>query len=150
MDKALFTSGNTEWETPPDLFKRYDDMYHFDLDVCATTENAKCKRFFSPSDDGLQQQWIGNCWMNPPYGRKVDAWIKKAFESAQQGATIVALLPARTDCRWFHEYIWPGKARIEFIRGRIKFVMAGKNNSAPFPSMIVIWGHKSLRGTGKI
>jgi phage N-6-adenine-methyltransferase len=77
----------------------------FDLDVCATAENAKCPRFFSPEQDGLQQRWDGRCWMNPPYGRKIGVWVRKAWESALAGATVVCLLPARTDTRWWHDYI---------------------------------------------
>jgi phage N-6-adenine-methyltransferase len=140
MDKALFLSGSTDWETPPELFKRLDEQYHFDIDVCATAQNAKCRRYFTPDEDGLTLLWIGTCWMNPPYGRGVEPWIKKAYESAQAGATVVALLPARTDTNWFHKYIWPGKAEIEFIRGRVRFFKGGKDSGpATFPSMIVVW-----------
>ena len=134
-----FSSSHHAWETPPELFNEYDEKFHFDLDVCATDENAKCEAHFTPEDDGLAQEWTGTCWMNPPYGRGIDKWIKKAYES--DDATVVCLLPARTDTAWFHDYIlkarMKGEATVEFLRGRVKFV--GAKNSAPFPSMIVVF-----------
>ncbi|MGN1027581.1 MAG: DNA N-6-adenine-methyltransferase [Faecousia sp.] len=134
MNRVLFSSEKENWETPIQLFKTLDEEFHFDLDVCATPENAKCQRYYTPEDDGLSQPWIGTCWCNPPYGRKKTAeWVKKAAESE---TTVVMLLPARTDTKWFHEYIY-GKAEVRFIRGRLKFV--GAVNSAPFPSMVVIF-----------
>jgi phage N-6-adenine-methyltransferase len=146
MNKALFVAGSTDWETPPELFKQYDEKYHFDIDVCASPENTKCKRYFTAAEDGLAQPWLGTCWMNPPYGRGVEPWIKKAYESAITGAIVVALLPARTDTHWFHEYIWH-KAEIEFLRGWVRFVMGEKSGPATFPSMIVVWGNS---GTGPL
>jgi len=133
-----FSSKNTEWETPQDLFDELDEEFSFDLDVCATPGNAKCEKYFTPQDDGLAQEWDGTCWMNPPYGRGIGAWIKKANES---GCEVVCLLPARTDTAWFHDYILEpsledsGRVRIDFLRGRLKF--GGAKNSAPFPSMLV-------------
>lgn len=95
--------------------------HHFDVDVCATSENAKCQRYFSPEVDGLKQQWSGTCWINPPYGRKIGLWLRRAYESARDNlTTVVCLCPARTDTAWFHDYILP-YGRIEFIRGRIKY-----------------------------
>jgi len=145
MDKALFMSGgSTEWETPWALFYPLDAEHNFTLDVCATAENTKCKTFFSPAEDGLAQEWSGVCWMNPPYGREVGPWIRKAYETAQAGkAKVVALLPARTDTKWFHRYI-SGKAAIQFLEGRVKFFNRdGKYGPATFPSMIVVWKAKS-------
>lgn len=89
------------------------------LDVCATAENTKCQRFFSPIDDGLKQTWTGTCWMNPPYGRAIGQWMRKAYESAQAGALVVTLVPARTDTEWWHE--WASKGEVRFIRGRVRF-----------------------------
>jgi len=135
--KVMFSSKKTEWETPRALFDELNREFGFTLDVCALPENAKCDLFFAPKTDGLSQSWKGHmCWMNPPYGREIGKWVKKAYEESQRGATVVCLLPARTDTRWFHDYIY-GKAEIRFLRGRIKFV--GSENSAPFPSMIVIY-----------
>lgn len=131
--ELMFSSKTDLWETPQDLFEKYDAIYHFETDVCALPENTKCKRFFTPEMDGLKQEWTGVCWCNPPYGRRIGAWVKKAAES---NANTVMLLPARTDTAWFHNYIY-GKAEVRFIRGRLKF--GDSKNSAPFPSMIVIF-----------
>ena len=118
------------------FFDKLDAEFHFDLDVCAIPENAKCANYYSPDQDGLSQEWKGVCWCNPPYGRKIGDWVKKADESTLDGAVVVMLLPARTDTRWFHKYIY-GKAEIRFLPGRLKF--GGSKNSAPFPSMVVIF-----------
>lgn len=140
MDKVLFSSNKEEWETPQELFDRLNNEFHFDLDVCAISENSKCKKYYTPSDDALRQPWIGCVWCNPPYGRKIGSWIKKAHEEHEKhGSTIVMLLPARTDTKWFHEYIY-NKQEIRFIKGRLKF--GNSKNSAPFPSMIVVFEKK--------
>lgn len=139
MNKALFSSNRQDWETPPDFFKKYDDSFRFTLDACAMPQNAKCRQYFTKEDDGLTKDWGGHrVWCNPPYGREISKWVKKASEEAQKPHTIVVmLLPARTDTAWFHDYIL-GQAAIEFIRGRIKFV--GASASAPFPSLVVFFG----------
>lgn len=135
---TMFSSKRPDWETPKDFFEKFNNEFHFTLDVCATQANTKCKNFFSPEDDGLSKTWNGICWMNPPYGKEISKWVKKAYEESLSGTTIVGLLPARTDTKWFHDYILE-KAEIRFIKGRIKFV--GSKNAAPFPSMIVIWNN---------
>lgn len=137
MNKAvMFSSATCEWETPAEFFKTLDDRFHFTTDVCATAENAKCSNYFTAAQNGLTQAWEGVCWCNPPYGRGIDAWVKKAAES---NATTVMLLPARTDTAWFHDYIY-GRAEIQFIRGRLKF--GGCKNNAPFPSMVCIFRNR--------
>ena len=129
-----FKSNSSEWSTPQWLFDRYNDVYKFNLDVCATPENAKCSNYYTKNDNGLIQSWHGNCWMNPPYGREITKWVEKAYnESLNNGVLIICLLPARTDTKWFHEYCTQGN--INFLKGRLKFGNA--TNSAPFPSMIV-------------
>jgi phage N-6-adenine-methyltransferase len=117
------------------FFEKYNAIYNFELDVCATKENSKCKNYFTKEDDGLSNDWTGVCWMNPPYGREIIKWMKKAYESSLNGATVVCLVPARTDTKWWHEYAMKGQ--IEFIRGRLKF--GNQTNSAPFPSAVVIF-----------
>ena len=131
--ETLFSSKTDMWETPQDFFDQLDAEFHFETDVCATPENAKCSRYFTPEMDGLQQEWTGVCWCNPPYGRKIGKWVKKAAES---DATVVMLIHARTDTAWFHDYIY-GKAEIRFVRGRLRF--GGSAYNAPFPSMVVIF-----------
>ncbi len=133
MNKELMFSSKTDlWSTPQDLFDKYDSIYHFDLDVCAISENAKCIRYFTPEIDGLSQEWSGVCWCNPPYGRQIAKWVEKACRS---NCKVVMLLPARTDTKWFHNFCLP-YGKIEFLQGRIKFNGA---DNAPFPSMIVIF-----------
>lgn len=133
-----FSSATDLWATPQDFFDKQDAIYGFTLDVCATAGNAKCARYFTEADDGLEQPWVGVVWMNPPYGRTIGQWMKKAYESSLTGATVVCLVPSRTDTRWWHDYAMKGQ--IEFIRGRLKFGDA--KNSAPFPSAIVIFKPK--------
>ena len=134
MNLIHFSSQTPEWATPQDLFDKLNSDYHFTLDVAATAENAKCKKFFTAEDDGLQKDWSSDvCWMNPPYGRGIIKWIAKAHDAWRSGATVVCLLPSRTDTRWFHKYCVHG--RVEFIAGRIKF--GGSKCGAPFPSMLV-------------
>lgn len=136
VSKTLFSSATDLWATPQQFFDALNAEFGFTTDVCALPENAKCPTHFTPEQDGLQQEWRGRCWMNPPYGREIGLWVRKAYESARGGATVVCLLPARTDTRWWHEYI-QDKAEVRFVRGRLKF--GGSKNSAPFPSVVVIF-----------
>ena len=133
INKGMMSSNTDMWATPQATFDALNKEFNFVIDVCATPENAKCAIYFTKEQDGLKQEWVGVCWMNPPYGREIGKWVKKAAES---NALIVGLLPARTDTKWFHDYIY-GKAEIRFVKGRLKFGYA--KNSAPFPSMVVIW-----------
>lgn len=136
LNKALLSSNTCEWATPKNLFEALNKRYKLETDVCATADNAKCPVYYTRETNGLAQEWRGRCWMNPPYGAEISKWVKKAYESAKENhATVVCLLPARTDTRWWHDYCMKGK--IEFIRGRIKF--EGAKHSAPFPSAIVVF-----------
>lgn len=138
INQGLFTSKTEMWETPQKLFDQLNDIHHFDCDVCAIAENAKCEKYYTPEINGLVQDWSDNsvCWMNPPYGTEISKWVEKAYNEAQKGIKVVALLPARTDTRWFHDWIYRMYGvDVEFIKGRLKFGNA--ENSAPFPSMIV-------------
>lgn len=138
FSKTLYSSASDEWETPQALFDELDREFHFTLDAAATKDNAKCDNYFTPETDGLKQKWGGQTvWLNPPYGRSVKAWMKKAYEEGHKpGTTVVALVFARTDTAWFHEYVYQ-KAEIRFLRGRLKFGQA--TNVAPAPSMIIVW-----------
>lgn len=144
MNNVHFLTGKDDWETPQELYDKLDEEFGFTLDPCATKENAKCAKYYTLQEDGLAQNWAGEIvFCNPPYSRRgknkpgQEDWIKKCYDEAQKGAKVIALLPARTDTRAFHSYIYH-KAEIRFIRGRIKF--GGAKNSAPFPSMLAIWG----------
>ena len=132
-----FSSSTEEWETPQHIFDALDEEFHFTLDPCATHGSAKTERYFTKKDNGLHQSWKGETvFMNPPYGRAIGRWIKKALREGQHpDTTVVCLLPARTDTRWFHNLCVHGT--IWFIKGRLKF--GGRPTSAPFPSMIVIF-----------
>ncbi len=142
MDPVHFSSQSDLWETPQDFFDRLDDEFHFATDVCALPSNAKCERFFTPEQDGLHQEWSGVCWMNPPYGREIGKWMRKAYESSLSGATLVCLVPARTDTAWWHDYAAKGEVR--FVRGRLRF--GGAKNSAPFPSAVVVFRPPEAKG----
>ncbi len=140
INKSLFTSNTQEWETPKDFFDELNKEFNFNLDPCATLETAKCKKYFTKEDDGLKQDWGGyNVFCNPPYGRAIKDWVKKCSDEANRNdccTRVVMLIPARTDTKYFHEYIYH-KAEIRFIKGRLKF--GNSKNSAPFPSMLVIF-----------
>ena len=140
ITSGLFSSRSDEWATPADTFAELDAEFHFNLDPCATAENHKCPRYFTKEDDGLAQNWGGyNVFCNPPYGRSLPAWIEKAATEARNGATVVMLIPARTDTKAFHDFIY-NKAEIRFLRGRIKFGLGGEtSDAAPFPSMVVVF-----------
>ena len=131
---GLMSSLTDEWATPQALFDELNAEFGFELDVCADDWNHKCERYFTKETDGLAQEWTGTCWMNPPYGREIGKWMKKAVESAEAGATVVCLVPARTDTAWWHDYA--AKGTVRFIRGRLKF--GDGQNSAPFPSALVV------------
>jgi phage N-6-adenine-methyltransferase len=137
INKGLYTSSSAEWSTPQDFFDKINvEFGPFDLDPCATSKNAKAPKFFTKEQNGLRKKWRGKVWMNPPYGREITAWMKKAYIASLTTADIVVcLVPARTDTKWWHDYAMKGKLR--FVRGRLKF--SGSKMSAPFPSAIVIF-----------
>jgi site-specific DNA-methyltransferase (adenine-specific) len=133
----MLSSRSCEWRTDPVVFADLSAKYGpFDLDPCATSENAKCPRYFTKEDDGLSQPWTGRVFVNPPYGRSLAAWMRKAWESSRTTAElVVCLVPARVDTHWFHDYACRGE--VTFLRGRLKF--GAGESSAPFPSAIVVF-----------
>jgi site-specific DNA-methyltransferase (adenine-specific) len=177
----MFSSANENWETPQAFFDEQNDRYHFTLDVCASIENAKVHRFYTKATDALSVPWAGRCWMNPPYkdpeqpckknctkkkcekrGFCIDTyapgtidWVKKAYDSVFVDRTaelVCCLLPARTDTKWFHRYVWdhgldkpkPG-VRVRFYPSRLKFLEDGaERDSAPFPSLLVVFSHMPI------
>jgi phage N-6-adenine-methyltransferase len=138
MPESRITASHTDdWGTPREFFDGLDHEFGFEVDVCATPDNAKCGRFFTPETNGLLQDWApAVCWMNPPYGRGIVAWVEKAWRESRMGATVVALLPASTDTSWWHDYCEKASER-RFIRGRLRFY--GRAGRAPFASVVVIW-----------
>ncbi len=142
MNKDLmFSSASENWATPQSFFNHLNAEFNFDLDPCADDTNHKCDLYFTKEQDGLAQNWGGHCvFCNPPYGREVGKWVEKGFRTNREyGNTVVMLLPARTDTKWFHEFIYH-KADVRFVRGRLKF--GNSNNPAPFPSMVVVFHGK--------
>ena len=127
------------WSTPDNFFDEINREFDFDVDVCAEEWNAKCPNYYSPDDDGLSKQWTGTCWMNPPYGRGIERWIRQAYTAAHlNGATVVCLVPARTDAAWWHDYAIKGEIR--FVRGRIHFTDPnGKTGRPKFGCAVVIF-----------
>jgi site-specific DNA-methyltransferase (adenine-specific) len=135
-----FSSRAHTWETPPEVFAPLDAEFGFTLDAAALPETAKCARYFTPADDALAQDWgRETVWLNPPYGRAIGAFMRKAAASARAGATVVCLVPARTDTAWWHEDVLGARAEVRFVRGRIRFLLDGApKDAAPFPCAIVI------------
>lgn len=135
--EVMFSSKTNSWATPTDFFQKLDKEFHFTLDPCADEHNHKCNKYFTVKEDGLLQEWGENCvFCNPPYGREIGKWVEKAYHTNQKyGNLVVMLLPARTDTKWFHDFIYH-KAEIRFVRGRLKF---NDKDRAPFPSMVVIY-----------
>jgi len=122
-NQLMFSSKNQAWDTPQEFFDKQNARFGFTLDVAASIESAKCEKYFTESDNGLEQKWSGRCWMNSPYGRPLGTWVKKAWSEAADGnAMIVGLMPARTDTLFFHNYIYRKKnVEVEFLKGRLIF-----------------------------
>ena len=139
---GLRSSATDEWATPQDLFDELDSEFHFDLDVASTDDNALCEHHYTIEQDGLSMPWDGHVWCNPPYGRQIGKWMKKAAET-DRGGVVVCLVPARTDTRWWHESVVGHASEIRFIRGRLKFGKA--EGGAPFPSAIIIYDKRPSR-----
>ena len=143
MNTAVMFSSETDlWSTPQGFFDSLHKEFNFTLDPCATPDNAKCEKYFTKEIDGLKQNWGGETvFCNPPYGRAIKEWVKKCYEeSLKPNTTIVMLIPARTDTTYFHDYIYHKAKEIIFVKGRLKF--GDSRNSAPFPSMVVVFKSK--------
>lgn len=138
--KTLFSSKKMDWATPQDFFDQLNSEFHFTLDPCASDENHKCEKYYTKEQDGLSFSWGGHSvFCNPPYGRSIGVWVEKCYiESQKPNTTIVLLIPARTDTKYFHDYIYEKEnVEIRFVKGRLKF--GDGTNPAPFPSMVVIF-----------
>lgn len=134
----MYSSKSDQWATPKDFFEQLDREFHFDLDPCADNSNHKCQKYFTREDNGLLQDWGGHrVFCNPPYGRDIRKWVEKAYkEGTKENTLVVMLIPARTDTKYFHDFIL-NRSEIRFIKGRLKF--GDSTCSAPFPSMLVIF-----------
>lgn len=133
-------SNRMDWETPTDLFSKLDDEFHFTLDAASSATNHKCQKYYTAEDSAFDHEWGGETvFCNPPYGRSVAEWVRKcSMEASRKDTTVVMLLPARTDTRWFQQFIL-NRAEVRFLKGRLRFETNGvPGDSAPFPSMIVV------------
>jgi phage N-6-adenine-methyltransferase len=140
-NNGRYNGRGREWETPPEIFYPLNDEFQFTLDPCATPDNAKCGRFYTESDNGLLKSWAyERVFMNPPYGREIYAWTRKAREESHNGALIVGLLPASTDLSWWHDDVLVAWSEIRYIRGRVRFLTGGPYRASGFfASVVVIW-----------
>ena len=139
--QALYSSRSEEWPTPSSFFDTLNQEFGFTLDPCATPENAKCRHYFTSRENGLDQDWGSHIvFCNPPYGKTMVQWGRKCFVASTQGATVVLLAHARTDTRWFHDWVYGKACEIRFVKGRLKFGNA--KTSAPFPSLVAIYNQK--------
>jgi phage N-6-adenine-methyltransferase len=137
VDQSWFNAKSIEYETPDSIWMPLNEEFQFTLDVASTSENAKCSRHFTKNEDGLKQSWAGEiCWMNPPYGRVMQKWVRKAHSEWKNGSTVVALIPARTNTGWWHDCI-QDIATVRFIRGEVAF--KGFDRGLWMPMCIVIW-----------
>ena len=159
--KVMFSSNSNEWRTPQDFYDKLDRTFQFDLDPCATHQSAKCEKHFTEEDNGLTQDWSGHkVFMNPPYGRGIDKWLNKAFEeSKSKNTTVVCLIPARTDTKYWHKYCMKAD-EIYFVKGRLKFTqtldahgvpLSEKSccNTAPFPSAVIVFRGPPVEGMAR-
>ncbi|MGD1036370.1 MAG: DNA N-6-adenine-methyltransferase [Roseiarcus sp.] len=138
IHQSLYSSRSEEWPTPRSFYDALNKEFHFSLDACASKENAKCGMFFTKDDDGLTRDWGAHrVFCNPPYGKTMRQWARKCFEASQRGATVVLLAHARTDTRWFHQWVYGKAAEIRFVKGRLRF--GDGTQSAPFPSLVAVF-----------
>lgn len=140
-NNGRYNGHGREWETPPEVFQPLNQEFGFTLDACATPANAKCPRYFTESQNGLEQSWAGEVvFLNPPYGKEIPPWTRKAREAAaNHGATVVALLPASCDLRWWHEDV-VNRAEVRYLRGRVRWLTGGPYRASGFfASVVVIW-----------
>jgi site-specific DNA-methyltransferase (adenine-specific) len=148
--KIMFSSASAEWITPQHFYEQLNRSFSFTLDPCCTEASAKCENYFTVKDNGLVQDWVGHkVFMNPPYGRGIDQWLKKAYDEGEKPqTTVVCLIPSRTDTKYWHKYCMKA-SEIYFVKGRLKFGMNEKNNAAPFPSAVVVFRGPPVLGMAR-
>ncbi len=140
LNRGVFSANTDEWGTPQSLFDALNEEFAFDLDPCASRANHKCELYWTREDDGLSKNWAWlTAFVNPPYGREIEEWVYKAWMESRRNATVVCLLPARTDTGWWHRYCMRS-SEIRFVEGRVQFVGSDHlGHNAPFPSAIVVF-----------
>jgi phage N-6-adenine-methyltransferase len=142
--KLMFSSEKMDWITPRQFFMRLNSDFNFTTDVGATKENALLPDYLGLDNgrDALTSEWGAINFCNPPYGRQIGDWVKKGYFESRDGKLVVMLLPARTDTKWFHDWIFGRAVDIIFVRGRIKF--SNSKTGAPFPSMVVVYDERRI------
>ena len=147
-NNGRYNGNGRHWATPPEVYEPLDREFQFTLDPCCTPETAKCAKFYTEADDGLARDWgTERVFMNPPYGREVYAWTRKARESAARGALVVGLLPASTDLSWWHDDVVGAGAEVRYIRGRVRFLTGGPYRASGFfASVVVVWRPAAATG----
>ena len=146
--KVHYMSDKHTWETPQEFFDLLNEEFNFEIDLACEKETAKCDKYYTKENDGLDKVWNKVSWLNPPYGNSIGSWVQKAYLSAKfDGGTIVCLIPSRTDTKWWHDYVMKAK-EIRFVKGRLKF--GGLKSSAPFPSAVVVFQGNTDNDTPKI
>ena len=147
--KVHYSSESNEWYTPKWLYDRLDKEYNFTLDPCATKESAKCDKYYTIEDDGLEQSWANEtAFVNPPYGNAIKYWVEKAYRESLRGAVVVMLIPSRTETQYWHDYIMKYAHKVMFFNKRIKFERLNEEtNSAPFPSALVVFDNSKPKNT---
>lgn len=145
-NNGRYNGNGRHWGTPPEIFDPLHAEFDFTLDPCARPESAKCSKFYTEEQNGLEQTWAGErVFMNPPYGREIYPWIEKARVEADQGALVVGLVPAYTDLSWWHAHI-VNRAEVRYLRGRVRYITDGPYRASGFfASVIVIWHPKPPR-----
>lgn len=144
-----FSSETDEWATPQDFFDKWNSVFHFGLDACADRHNAKHSLYYTKEENALTKNWhriANSVWMNPPYGREIGKWIRKAYEESCMGCIVVCLVPVRSDTKWWHD--WCTKGIIRLVKGRLRF--QGHHKDAPFPSAVVVFMGNLMNGKGPI
>jgi phage N-6-adenine-methyltransferase len=139
-NNGRYNGNGRHWATPPEVFAPLHAEFDFTLDPCCSIETAKCPQFFTECENGLVQSWAGHrVFMNPPYGREVYAWTRKASLEQSAGVLVVGLLPASTDLAWWHDDV-VGRAEVRYLRGRVRFLTGGPYRASGFfASVVVIW-----------
>jgi site-specific DNA-methyltransferase (adenine-specific) len=138
MNGGLLSSERGDWATPQAFFDLVDAEFGFTLDAAASEGNAKCAQFYTEADDGLARPWTGTVWCNPPYGRGIADWVQRGYDESRRGATVVMLIPARTDTAYWHDYVMRA-AEVRLLRGRLVFGTGEARANAPFPSALVVF-----------
>jgi site-specific DNA-methyltransferase (adenine-specific) len=137
--KERFKSVKQEWITPRELFSRLDGEFHFNVDLAADETNHKCDHYYSAKDNAMTKEWVGVCWLNPPYGdgaSPLKNWVAKACRESEAGNTVVMLIPVRSNTNWWHLFCMKA-AEVRFLKGRPRFGDA--KHGLPHPLAVVVF-----------